>query len=67
MVQRALDVLMRDRTTLVVAHRLSTIKAAHRIVVLSRGRVVETGSHRELFEGGGEYRRLHDIQFRSAG
>lgn len=66
-VQKALEGLMADKAVLVVAHRLSTIKNADRIVVLSNGRIVETGSHRDLLEKSGEYRRLHDLQFRPQG
>ena len=54
---------MKGRTTFVVAHRLSTIERADRIVVLERGRVVEIGSHSELIGRGGLYARLHGIQF----
>lgn len=61
-VQAALDELMRGRTTLVIAHRLSTIERADRILVLSQGRVVETGSHHELLAQGGAYARLHSLQ-----
>jgi len=64
MVQQALTNLMRNRTTFVIAHRLSTIMNADRIVVLEAGRMVESGSHQQLLEGGGLYRRLYDIQFR---
>jgi subfamily B ATP-binding cassette protein MsbA len=64
LVQRALEVLMRNRTTLVIAHRLSTIRNADRIVVLVRGRVVEQGTHDELLALNAEYRKLYDLQFR---
>jgi len=63
MVQAALDRLMRDRTVLVIAHRLSTIQHADRIVVLERGRVVGCGTHDELLEADGTYRRLYRLQF----
>ena len=63
-VQDALEALMRDRTTLVIAHRLSTIQKATRIVVLKHGRIAETGTHGELLILGGEYARLHGMQFR---
>lgn len=62
-VQEALDRLMEGRTSLVIAHRLSTVRHAHRLVVLDRGRVVETGSHAELLAANGYYRRLYDLQF----
>lgn len=62
-VQLALSNLMKDRTTLVIAHRLSTIQNADRIVVLSHGRVVETGTHEQLLQRNGTYRRLHSMQF----
>jgi subfamily B ATP-binding cassette protein MsbA len=54
---------MKDRTALVIAHRLSTVQNADKIVVIEQGRVVETGTHSELYEKGGLYRRLYDIQF----
>ena len=65
LVQDALDRLMRDRTVLVIAHRLSTVRGADRILVLDGGRLAEQGSHEELIAQGGTYRRLHDLQFRN--
>jgi subfamily B ATP-binding cassette protein MsbA len=64
-VQAALDELMRGRTTLCIAHRLSTILHADLIVVLSQGRIVETGKHDELIRRGGIYQKLHALQFQS--
>jgi subfamily B ATP-binding cassette protein MsbA len=63
LVQRALTNLTSGRTTLVIAHRLSTVKRADRIYVLEAGRIVEEGSHDELLSGSGLYRRLHELQF----
>jgi subfamily B ATP-binding cassette protein MsbA len=62
-VQEAIDRLMSGRTTLVVAHRLSTIQNADRILVIEHGRVVECGAHNELMKRDGLYRRLYEIQF----
>jgi ATP-binding cassette, subfamily B, bacterial MsbA len=63
LVQAALDDLSRDRTTLVIAHRLSTVQKANQIAVLDHGRVVEVGTHKELLEKGGYYSRLYSMQF----
>jgi len=63
MVQRAIEVLMKDRTALVIAHRLSTVQNADKIIVLEKGKIIEVGSHTDLYNKGGLYRRLYDIQF----
>jgi ABC-type multidrug transport system fused ATPase/permease subunit len=57
---------MRGRTSLVIAHRLSTVQGADRILVLHHGRLAEEGTHAELLEEGGLYARLHKLQFASA-
>lgn len=64
LVQGALEQLMRGRTTFIIAHRLSTVRRAQRILVMDGGRIIEAGSHEELYAAGGLYRRLYERQFR---
>jgi len=63
LVQVALSNLMENRTTFVIAHRLSTVKNADRIVVLDKGRIVETGTHESLLASSGLYRKYYEMQF----
>jgi len=63
LIQSALAAVMRNRTTFVVAHRLSTIRSADRILVVDKGRIAESGPHEDLMRKGGIYRKLHDLQF----
>jgi ATP-binding cassette subfamily B protein len=63
LVQNALEKLMRDRTTIVIAHRLATVRAADRIIVMDQGRIVEQGRHEDLTNAGGLYARLARLQF----
>jgi ATP-binding cassette, subfamily B, bacterial MsbA len=63
LVQQAIERLMRERTVLVIAHRLTTVRHAHEILVIDAGRIVQRGTHEELFRTGGLYRRLYDVQF----
>jgi len=64
LIQEALEKLMKGRTSFVIAHRLSTVRNADKIIVLKEGRIVETGSHRDLLETGGLYFHLYQVQFR---
>lgn len=63
LVQKALANLMENRTSIVIAHRLSTIRKADKIVVMERGKIIQTGTHNELLEQGGTYKRLYELQF----
>ena len=65
LVQEAIDRFMGQRTILVVAHRLSTVRRSDCIYVLEGGRIVESGTHKELMQKNGRFRKLHDIQFRT--
>jgi len=65
LVQEALDNLMQNRTTFAIAHRLSTIRNADLILVMQEGRIVERGTHDELYAAGGVYRKLCDMQHQS--
>ncbi len=63
LVQKALANLMRNKTSIVIAHRLSTVRRADKIVVLERGEIIQTGTHEELLNRGGVYKKLYDLQF----
>ena len=64
LVQEGLESLMAERTCMIVAHRLSTVRSVDRIIVLKNGRIVESGSHEELFQKeGGVYKTLYELQF----
>ena len=63
LIQKAINNLLAGRTVIVVAHRLSTIRNANQILVVEKGLIVERGTHNELLQNGGSYKRLHDIQF----
>ena len=63
LVQQAIEQLMKDRTVLVIAHRLSTVRNADKIIVMEKGRIIEKGKHSELYQKDGVYRRLYKLQF----
>jgi len=62
-VQIAIDNLVQNRTVIVIAHRLSTITKANKILVFDNGQLIESGTHNELIEKTGHYKKLYDIQF----
>lgn len=64
LIQESLKVLMNGRTSFIIAHRLSTVQDADRIIVLDDGKMIEEGTHDQLMERGGVYRKLYDLQFR---
>ena len=64
-IQKAMDKILEGRTSIVIAHRLSTVRNADKIVVIESGRIVETGSHNELLEKGGLYKKLYEMQFKT--
>lgn len=66
LVQEALGNLMQNRTTLIIAHRLSTVRVAHRIAVLDKGTIIELGTHEALMTQQGLYAKLYEMQFREA-
>ncbi|MEZ5346830.1 MAG: ABC transporter ATP-binding protein, partial [Pyrinomonadaceae bacterium] len=65
LVQKALTNLMENHTSIVIAHRLSTVVKANLIVVMENGRIIESGTHNELLEKSGKYKRLYELQFGS--
>jgi len=65
LIKHATSVLTKDRTSIIVAHRLSTIKNADKILVIDKGQIVEEGNHTELLEKKGAYKKLYDYQFKS--
>jgi len=65
LIQQAIDALTENRTSIVIAHRLSTVQKAKRIIVMDKGRITEQGSHNELLQMDGAYKKLFDLQFKS--
>jgi ATP-binding cassette, subfamily B, bacterial len=63
-IQQALNLILKHSTSILIAHRLSTVKAADRIVVMEKGTIIEEGSHNSLLEGGGHYATLYNTYFR---
>lgn len=65
LIQRATDKITEHQTSIIIAHRLATVKKADRIIVMDKGLIVEQGSHTELLEKDGYYKTLYDMQFAS--
>ncbi|MBT8317537.1 MAG: ATP-binding cassette domain-containing protein, partial [Lutibacter sp.] len=63
LIQKATDKITKHQTSIIIAHRLTTVKKADRIIVMEKGEIVEQGSHLELLEKNGSYRNLYDMQF----
>jgi ATP-binding cassette subfamily B protein len=63
LIQKAIDTLIKGRTSIIIAHRLSTIRKANKIIVLDKGEIKEMGTHEELIENRGHYFKLHQMQF----
>ena len=63
LIQNAIERLTEGRTSIVIAHRLSTVQKANKIIVLSKGKILEQGAHFDLLDQGGHYKRLFDLQF----
>ena len=63
LIQRAIDTLVKGRTSIIVAHRLSTIKHADKILVFDQGKIIESGNHQELLAQNGHYKKLYEMQF----
>jgi ATP-binding cassette subfamily B multidrug efflux pump len=64
LIQRAIDILTKGRTSIIIAHRLATIQKADKIIVMDKGEIVEMGNHQELLRKNGQYKRLFDLQFK---
>ena len=64
LIQNAIEKLTENRTSIVIAHRLSTIKRANKIIVLEQGEIIEQGTHSELINANGHYKKLFDLQFK---
>lgn len=64
LIQNAIDLLTKDRTSIIIAHRLATIQKADKIIVMNKGEIIEMGNHQELLKQNGQYKRLFELQFK---